>query len=208
MLSRLLRGRQEVRSLRKESKRRHWAIELRVALVVLFTLAWVAERTGASVLIAGFGAGLMVAAVGGPKRMSTQVLGVAGGFFIPLFFVLLGARIRLRGFVEHPSTILLIGLLVVLTVGVHELTSLLTRQRLAAGLVASAQLGVSSAVAALGRSEHLLTATQAAAIITAAMITIVIGGAAAARMARTHGPPRSAARAASTTRFDARAITE
>ncbi len=91
LLSRLLRDSAWVPRLREEGKRRNWALDLRVALIALFTLAWVAQRTGASVLIAGFGAGLMVAAIGGPKRLSTQVLGIAGGFFVPLFFVVLGA---------------------------------------------------------------------------------------------------------------------
>ena len=91
-----------VHTLRHEGKKRRWAIDLRVALIALFTLAWIAQRTGASLLVAGFGAGLMIAATGGPKRLSTEVLGVAGGFFIPLFFVLLGARIDLRGIVQHP----------------------------------------------------------------------------------------------------------
>jgi Kef-type K+ transport system membrane component KefB len=88
---RSLRGAQVVRALRRQGKRRRWVIDLRAALIVLFGLAWIAQRTGASVLIAGFGAGLLVAAVGGPKRLSTEVLGVAGGFFVPLFFVVLGA---------------------------------------------------------------------------------------------------------------------
>jgi len=42
-------------------------------------------------------------AIGGPKRLSTEVLGVAGGFFVPLFFVVLGARLDLRGVFAHPD---------------------------------------------------------------------------------------------------------
>ena len=184
IVSRLLRARPSVQALRKQGKRRHWAIDLRVALIALFALAWVAERTGTSILIAGFGAGLMVAAIGGPKRLSHEVLGIAGGFFIPLFFVTLGARLQLRGVVEHPAILLLTILLVAFTVVVHAAASLLTGRPLANGLLASAQLGVPSALAALGLSEHVLTATQAAAIVTAAIVTVLISGAGAALLAR------------------------
>jgi Kef-type K+ transport system membrane component KefB len=184
LLSRSLRAIPRVKTLRKEGKRRQWAIDLRVALIALFILAWVAQSTGASLLIAGFGAGLMVAAIGGPKRLSTEVLGIAGGFFVPLFFVVLGARIELRGIVEDPEMIALTGLLVVLTVGVHALASSFMGQRLANGLVASAQLGVPAAIAALGLSEQVLSPVQAEAIVAAAMVTIVICGAGAARIAR------------------------
>ena len=113
--ARALHGRTTVRALRRQSKRRRWVLDLRIALIVLFGLSWIAQQTGASLLIAGFGAGLMVAALGGPKRLSTEVLGVAGGFFVPLFFVVLGARVDLRGVAEDPALIGLALALVGLT---------------------------------------------------------------------------------------------
>jgi Kef-type K+ transport system membrane component KefB len=171
-LSRLLRGNDWVRALRHEGKRRRWAIDLRVALIVLFGLAWIARSTGASLLIAGFGAGLMVAAIGGPKRLSTEVLGIGGGFFVPLFFVVLGARLDLRGVFSDPAMLGLALALAALTLGAHLAVALTTRQRPAAALLASAQLGVPAAVAALGLSEGVITADQAGAIITAALISL------------------------------------
>jgi len=176
-----------VHTLRHEGKKRRWAIDLRVALIALFTLAWIAQRTGASVLVAGFGAGLMIAATGGPKRLSTEVLGVAGGFFIPLFFVLLGARIDLRGVVQHPSMLALALALAAGTTVVHMLAARLTGQPLASGLVASAQLGVPSAVVALGLSEGVISSTQGAAIITGAMLSLLVCATGAALMASPRG---------------------
>jgi len=183
-LVRAVRGRELVHSLRRESKRRRWVLDLRLALIVLFGLAWIAERTSASLLIAGFGAGLMVAAIGGPKRLSTQVLGVADGFFVPLFFVVLGARIDLRGLVQDPTMIGLAVALVGLTAAVHVLAAWATRQPRAAGLLASAQLGVPAAIVALGLSEHVLTATQGAAVVTAAIISLAVCSVGAAALAR------------------------
>ena len=176
LISRWLRRFDWVHRLRKEGKRRYWALDLRVALLTLFVLAWVAQRTGASVLIAGFGAGLMVAAIGGPKRLSTEVLGVAGGFFVPLFFVVLGAQIELRGVVQRPEMILLTCLLVASTVSIHLLAGLSTAQRPAAALMASAQLGVPSALVALGLADHVISSTVAGAILTAAIASVVICG--------------------------------
>ena len=89
--------------LRRLSKQRHWALDLRLSLLVLFFLAWLAQKSGTSILIAGFGAGVMVALVGGPKRLSTQMRGVAEGFFIPLYFVVLGTQLDLRGLLDHPA---------------------------------------------------------------------------------------------------------
>lgn len=85
-----------VKRIRKEGKRRHWAIDLRVAVIVLVSPAFVAQQVGSSLLVAGFGTGLVVAAIGGPKRLSQEVLGLGQGFLVPLFFVLLGSKLDLR----------------------------------------------------------------------------------------------------------------
>ena len=183
-LARSVHGRAAVRALRKQSKRRRWVLDLRIALITLFGLSWIAERTGASLLIAGFGAGLMVAALGGPKRLSTEVLGVAGGFFVPLFFVVLGARVDLRGLAQDPAMIGLALALAGLTAAVHLLAARVTRQPRAAGLLASAQLGVPAAIVALGLPEHVITSTQAAAIVTASMISLAVCSVGAAALAR------------------------
>ncbi len=171
--ARRLRHRADVQRLRQLGKRRGWAVDLRLALILLFGLAWSTERSGASLLIAGFGAGLMVAWIGGPERLSNEVLGIAGGFFIPLFFVVLGARLDMRGLFSDPASIGLAGALAALNVIVHLLAARLVRQPRAAGLVASAQLGVPAALVALGLPEHVLTGPQAAAIIVAALLSVV-----------------------------------
>jgi Kef-type K+ transport system membrane component KefB len=114
-----MRTRAEVRELRRLGHQRHWAVDLRLALIVLFGLAWLTQHSGASLLIAGFGAGLVVASIGGPKRLSNEVLGIAGGFFIPLFFVVLGARLDLRGLFSDPELVALVAVLAALNVLVH-----------------------------------------------------------------------------------------
>jgi Kef-type K+ transport system membrane component KefB len=131
----------------------------------------------------------MVAAIGGPKRLSTEVLGVAGGFFVPLFFVVLGARLDLCGVFAHPAMLALALVLAALTVLAPLLVALSSRQRRAAGLVAS-QLGVPSAVVALGLSERVITSAQAGAIILAALISLAACALGAALLARRPAEPR------------------
>jgi Kef-type K+ transport system membrane component KefB len=170
--ARALRGHRWVHHVRHLSKQRHWALDLRLSLLVLFLLAWIAQRGGTSVLIAGFGAGLMVAVIGGPKRLSTQMRGIADGFFIPLYFVVLGAQLDLSGLFDHPSMLALAGSLAALNVLSHVIAVTLTRKPVAAGLAASAQLGVPAAVASLGLAEHVLSADGATAIIASALVSL------------------------------------
>src|SRR5262249_42735892 len=56
-----LRDAARVQRVRRLSKEREWALDLRLALLVLFGLAWLATRIGTSILIAGFAVGLVVA---------------------------------------------------------------------------------------------------------------------------------------------------
>jgi Kef-type K+ transport system membrane component KefB len=170
--------------LRKRSKQRRWALDLRLSLLVLFTLSWIAEESGTSVLIAGFGTGLLVAALGGPKRLFTQVRGLADGFFVPLFFVVLGARLQLGALIDHPSILRLTVALLILNVAVHLLAAGLSHQRAPAALIATAQLGVPAAVVSLGLQEKVLTAAQGAAIITAALASLGIAALGTTLLAR------------------------
>ena len=175
------RGR--VRSIRRLSKRRSWALDLRLSLVTLFGLAWVAQRSGTSTLIAGFGVGLAVAALGGPKRLSRQVTGIAAGFFVPLFFVVLGARMDLRALGVHAELIELGLLLVAGNVAVHLTAALVTRQTAAAGLLATAQLGVPAAVVSLGLQQDVLSPGVGAAILAAALVSLAVCSLGAGRLA-------------------------
>jgi Kef-type K+ transport system membrane component KefB len=185
--ARLLRGHAWVHHVRRLSKQRHWALDLRLSLLVLFFLAWIAQKSGTSVLIAGFGAGLMVALVGGPKRLSTQMRGLAEGFFIPLYFVVLGAQLDLHGLFEHPAMLALAGALVLLNILIHLAAVLVAHRPLSAGLAASAQLGVPAAVASLGLAEGVLSSTVATAIVAAAVVSLGVCTLGVERLIRREG---------------------
>ncbi len=161
-----------VKRIRKEGKRRQWAIDLRLAVIVLVSLSYAAEQVGASLLVAGFGTGLVVAAIGGPKRLSQEVLGLGQGFLVPLFFVLLGARLDLRALASDHRAVILAAVLATLAILAHVLVSLLIRAPAAVGLLASAQMGVPAAVIALGLPAHAITQGQASAIFCAALASI------------------------------------
>jgi Kef-type K+ transport system membrane component KefB len=172
--ARLLAPHPWVQAVRRRSKRRQWALDLRLSLAILFFLAWVAQRGGTSILIAGFGAGVTVAILGGPKRLSTQVRGVADGFFVPLYFVLLGARLDLSGLFGDPTMLLLAAALAGLNVLIRVLAAAVLRMPVAGALAASAQLGVPAAVASLGLSERALSPASATAIVASALVSLAL----------------------------------
>lgn len=66
-----------------------------LALTLAFGLAWLADRAGSAVIIGAFAAGLLV--VGLPRSHEIEA-GVTklGHFFVPLFFVVVGASVDVR----------------------------------------------------------------------------------------------------------------
>jgi Kef-type K+ transport system membrane component KefB len=174
---RWLRRTDRVRALRRKSKHRGWALDLRVGLVGLFGLAALASAVGTSILIAGFTAGAVLAATGEPRRLAQQLVGVAEGFLVPLFFVTLGARLEFRALLSSPKALLLLAGLVVAATTVHVLVAVVLRRPVAVGLLATAGLGVPSAVVSIGLANGVLDAGQAAAIVSAVLGTIALSAA-------------------------------
>jgi len=163
-----------VESVRHQSHRQDWALDLRISLLVLFTLAWIGERFDTSVLLAGFAAGVMVSVLGEPRRVADQLIGLGEGFFIPLFFVVLGARIDLHALVHSRDNLVLLGVLAAGTTLVPLAVAAIVRLPVWSGLLAAAELGVPSAVAAVGLANNALTAGQAAAIVGAAAVSLAV----------------------------------
>ncbi len=160
------------RRYRHMSRQRGWGLDLRVSLLSLFILAWLAIRIGTSILVAGFCAGAVVALVGEPKRLAWQILGIGQGFFIPLFFVVLGAQINLRALITQPSDLVFALVLAAGIVVVHAGAAKVTRLPLSSGLIATAQMGVPAAVVAVGLETGVLTPGQAAAVLTATLVSV------------------------------------
>ena len=160
---------------KRESKHRHWALQLRISVLLLLALGAIAERTGASLLIAGFAAGIVLRQFHEPHRLVQQLTGLATGFFVPAFFVLLGATLDVSGLVRSPSAIALAVAMATGSTAVHVLASLAAGkdQKVASGLLASAQLGLPAAAAALGLASGSLTPPVAAALVASGCLTLI-----------------------------------
>ena len=172
--------------LRDRSRERHWALDLRVSLVVLFGLAALATRQHTSVLVPGFAAGAVLALLGEPRRLAEQLIGLGEGFLVPIFFVTLGARLRLTALGEPRNLVLAASLAATATL-VHVAVAAAVRLPLGAGLLATAQLGVPAAVASIGLTTGLLGAGQAAAVLAAAVVSLGACSAGAALLGHRDG---------------------
>lgn len=183
VLERELRTRGLQHRLHRLSRRRNLGLELREQLIIVFGLAGLAEAVGVTVMVAGFAAGLILAAQGEPRRLARQLFAVADGFLGPVFLVWLGASLDLGELVRHPRTIVLAALLAVAGIAVHAAARLLG-QPLPLALLAGAQLGVPVAAVTIGERGHLLGPGEGGAILAAALVSLAVTAWAAARAGR------------------------
>lgn len=87
-----------------------------MALILAFGLAWLADRAGSAVIIGAFAAGLLLAKTPQAHEVEHGVTEL-GNFFVPLFFVSVGAAVDIRVFnpmdrANHAT--LLVGSLLIL----------------------------------------------------------------------------------------------
>lgn len=174
------------RRLQRLSKRRHFGLELRWNLIILFSLGGLAQVTGVSVMLAGFVTGLLLATQREPRRLAKQLFSVSDGFLSPVFFVWLGASLDLRAVGSHPKMLVVGALLAAAGTAIHA-AARLAGQPLPLALLAGAQLGVPVAAVTIGTRSSLLAPGEGAAILAAALVSIVVTSFAA------HAAQRSAA---------------
>ncbi len=88
-----------------------------LALIAAFGLAWLADRCGSAMIIGAFAAGLLVARAPQSREIEQGITSI-GHFFVPLFFVSVGAAVDLSALNPlDPSTrpALIIGLALIVT---------------------------------------------------------------------------------------------
>jgi Kef-type K+ transport system membrane component KefB len=196
VIARFLAKQSWVHGLRDESAPKAWALDLRISLVVVFALCALATTIGTSIMIAGFTAGLIVAAYGGPPRLNDQMSGVAQGFLVPVFFVVLGASLNVRALVQTPKSMELALALIVGLTATHVIAARVLRAPTSTGLIVAAQLGVPASVVKLGLASHVLKPGQGAAVIVAALASLGICGAGVTLAKRSGGTAAPATPAA------------
>ena len=178
---------------RELSKYRGWALDLRISLVMLIGLACLATYFGTSVLVAGFAAGTVVSMLGQPKRFNKQLIGLAQGFFVPFFFVDLGAKLDARALFSSAANMELALLLLFASIVVHVIVAKLVKLPFASGLMTAAQLSLPAAIVSIGMTSHTINSGQGAAIVGASLLSLItcsIGASLMRRIADVEQPPQ------------------
>lgn len=158
--------------------------QIRIRLAFALMVAWVvlAESFGVELILGAFLAGAIASLVSKQEdSISREKLDAIGyGFFIPIFFIMVGVRFNLLAVLESTQGLLLLIWLIVVAFAVKIVPALLLklrfnwRQTLGGGMLFSSRLSLIIAAASIALSMGLITETINSDIILLAIITCTI----------------------------------
>lgn len=156
--------------------------ELRFTILMVISLVVFFEFVGLHAIIAGFFAGMILSRHLSNTLLKAKLHALSYGFFVPVFFVSMGASTDITVFLDGPSA-LLVMLVVVMTLTSTKFISGYLGGRLAGfdttasryiGASIVPQLSTALAVAFLGFGEGLLDQSLLSAIVGLAIVTSII----------------------------------
>lgn len=153
-------------------------IKVRFAITLLMAFAVLAEFVNIELILGAFLAGAVISLLSRPedKPLHASLDAIGYGFFIPVFFIMVGVQFDLRALLSDSGAILLAALLLVAAFAIKIFGGLIFRlgfswrETLGGGALLSARLSLIIAAAAIGlRIGAINEATNAAIILVAAL---------------------------------------
>ena len=154
-------------------------IKLRGAIALALIFIALAESLGIENILGAFLAGviLSMASSNSSSTLRLKLDGIGYGFFIPIFFIMVGVRFDLPSLLKSREAILLVPFMLVAAYLIKVIPTLLMRrlfswrQTFAAGFLLSSRLSLIIAAAAIGLELGIISAALNASIILVAVIT-------------------------------------
>ncbi|MGB3681432.1 MAG: cation:proton antiporter [Rubrobacteraceae bacterium] len=150
------------------------------ALAILFMA--LAQGLGIEYILGSFLAGVVVSALssGGSSELKEKLEGIGYGFFVPIFFIMVGVGFDLPALLSSGRALLLVPILIGVAYAVKLGPILILRlqfswrETLGAGVLMSARLSLIIAAAAIGLDLGVITEAVNSAVILVAVITCTI----------------------------------
>lgn len=149
------------------------------ALIIAFSLAYLAEVVGLSDVVGAFFAGVAVGQTEYRHKINLAIEGIGNSLFMPLFFVNIGLSMTFTNFLGQLGFIISLVIVAVLTkiVGCGGAVKLLgfdwpSSLIVGTGMVSRGEMAL--IVAQIGLTNHLMSATHYSAVIMAIIITTLL----------------------------------
>ena len=155
-------------------------LDIRLAFFLIFALVTVAETVGAENILGAFLAGVVMKLLEPSEATKDKLTSIGYGFFIPIFFIMTGVGLNLRSLFAHPSSLMLLPVLVIFLF-IAKVPVLLTYVRyfqkknaFAGGFLTATTITIVLPTLQVARKLHAITSTQSDAFILAAVIVCIL----------------------------------
>lgn len=155
-------------------------LDIRLAFFLIFALVTVAETVGAENILGAFLAGMVMKLLEPSEDTKDKLTSIGYGFFIPIFFIMTGVGLNLRSLFAHPSSLMLLPVLVIFLF-IAKVPVLLTYVRyfqkknaFAGGFLTATTITIVLPTLQVARKLHAITSTQSDAFILAAVIVCIL----------------------------------
>jgi Kef-type K+ transport system membrane component KefB len=169
-------------------------LPVRVAVLLVLLLDYLAYELGLDVLLGAFAAGIVVRLfITGEdtKVIKSKLEAIGFGFLIPIFFIVSGTRFDLHIFFSRPSTLLRLLLFLVLMLIVRGGPALLLYrrvlpkvERVPLALFSATALPLIVVITAIGTAEGRILPENAAALVGAGIVSVLLFPATGLRLLR------------------------
>lgn len=156
-------------------------IKVRGALAILLAFVVLAEFVNAELILGAFLAGMIISLLKAPQDdgLVHRLEAFGFGFFIPVFFILVGTTLDLRSLFEAPESLLLLPVMLVISLAIKVLPALVLkryfswRELISGGILLNTHLSLEIAVAVIGVRVGLMDAAANVTVILFAVLTVV-----------------------------------
>ncbi len=157
-------------------------IKVRAAFTVMLIFVALSEALGTEIILGAFLAGAIISLLRTPydDELIHQLEAIGFGFFIPIFFIMVGVELDLPLLFGSEGTLWLVPLFLLAAILVKLLPALIfslrfsLKEAVAAGVLLSARLSLIIAAAAIGARLGIISEATRAAIVLVATVTVTL----------------------------------
>lgn len=154
-------------------------LDIRLAFFLIFVLVTVAERVGAENILGAFLAGMVMKLLQPSELTRDKLTSIGYGFFIPIFFIMTGAKLNLRTLMADPRAAMLIPLFFLCFIVAKIVPFFVFKLRykttnaLAAAFLTSTTITLVLPTLQVARNLNAITEQQAGAFTLAAVLSAI-----------------------------------
>jgi Kef-type K+ transport system membrane component KefB len=159
-------------------------LPVRVCVLLLVALVYVARDFGFDVILGAFAAGMVVSlaspSIKEPEVLKHKLEAIGFGFLVPVFFITSGITFDLDGLTSDPGAVALVPIFLLALLAVRGLPALLysrdlgRREQLALAFYSATTLPIVVAITTIAVTDRKMDSDTAAALVAAGMLSVLI----------------------------------